>query len=329
MALVIPHDDFCRVCNIVIKHNGSDAMRTNSWKLHVGSNKHRSLLIAANGLPPPAQGVPAQREAMHKTAVRCAECGGEVRYLTGNAASEQHSWHQHMNHSTVHAQWVATQRSRDPLPPTLSPPISDETAPSLSATTPPTTAQIEAHLERIAPSILCVVCTEPMIEAYSIEPCRHTLCKGCIDHLVQQNHRCPMCRGEIRTARKDLTLSNVISELRRAVPLNLPAMAAVVGTPNPLSFTTPVADAATPRARTTTAIAESARVSSAGVTPSIAAPLLPQVPQDVVRRYIPICRFSEVTLTQMLRNSLRCGHSHNEIVDTILAHNRSAPIAGR
>nr|ACI15913.1 hypothetical protein [Bodo saltans] len=153
-----------------------------------------------------------------------------------------------------------------------------------------------------------------MIEAYSIEPCRHSLCKGCIDHLVDLMQPCPLCRGEIRTAQKDWTLSNVISEMYRAAAatlLHLPvrarggdaavgAMPVAVPTALPRAELRPRVPDSGQRVHTTEA--PRARAAAAVTPPSGLLLLPPQEQRDMVRPLMPINRCSDAFLDQLLSN---------------------------
>ena len=45
----------------------------------------------------------------------------------------------------------------------------------------------------------CSICTEIIVEAFSVNKCGHTFCKVCIErwNRSMENERCPMCRSWI------------------------------------------------------------------------------------------------------------------------------------
>jgi chromosome segregation ATPase len=54
----------------------------------------------------------------------------------------------------------------------------------------------------IDPSLKCSICRSPFIDPYST-PCKHTYCRECINHCLQNDNRCSICRRAIK--RTDLT----------------------------------------------------------------------------------------------------------------------------
>ena len=78
--------------------------------------------------------------------------------------------------------------------------------------TPPPSTQRSVPLRD---SMLCVVCTEPMYEAFSLSPCNHNLCQTHAIHIHNLRMNCPLCRQPITGVAKDHTLSSIIQATRQ------------------------------------------------------------------------------------------------------------------
>jgi hypothetical protein len=336
----IPDDDFCTLCNIEIKHCGTPASREHSWQGHLGSRRHLQNVSSAQQQPPlqpaaaaavvaasrqPSWPVPPPAAAGGgRTEVTCPECNGKVRFMSGDVSSELHSWQQHVNHSNVHTRWLrenrAAHESNARVAPQQRPATSSNAlAPSsaalgrpqqsLQSTLSRTSTQGSDGFDRLPPSSICPICFYPMAAAMSIEPCQHTHCKKCTLELRRQHHKCPLCRGVIKSVRDDMTLSKVITELLESIsscPTSSIAPRAVASGSAP--HATPLASVMLPP--------PAPRADQA--TPVAVAPR--EVPQALVIKYSPICpsHVTETVLRRILSVAVERGFDNNKIVDMIL-----------
>jgi hypothetical protein len=273
----------------------------------------------------PSWPVPPPTARGGRTEVTCLECNGKVRFMAGDVSSELHSWQQHVDHSNVHTRWRRENRAAHESNARVAPQQRAATssnvvvAPSSAALGRPlqslqsTQSRTSTHgsdrFDRLPPSSICPICFYPMAEAMSIEPCQHTHCKKCTLELCRQQHKCPLCRGDIKSVRNDMTLSKVITELLDSIsscPTSSMAPRAVASGSAP--HATPSASVMLPP--------PAPRADQA--TPVAVAPR--EVPQALVIKYSPICpsHVTEPVLRRILAVAVERGFDNNQIVDMIL-----------
>ena len=80
---------------------------------------------------------------------------------------------------------------------------------------PPTVQQFGQHAPNfesvpLPTDMVCVVCMDPMYQAFNLSPCNHKVCEECANRLVGLGMRCPHCNEFFAQATKDHTLSSII-----------------------------------------------------------------------------------------------------------------------
>ena len=64
----------------------------------------------------------------------------------------------------------------------------------------------------LSQELICAICLDLIYQCVTLMPCLHNLCGSCVSELVNHSKNCPMCKCEIKEAKMNPLMNNIIQD---------------------------------------------------------------------------------------------------------------------